>query len=520
MKRKLLAALLCAAMSVSLLAGCGGKDKDDTQNKDSQKGTENVSGNDSQGGTEPDSQSGPTLAAPEDIGFEPLYHFGLDGKDTGLTMVVRDENDKGGNTGANYGIKEDAGVSQIIANGPVGDCTYFDGKYGIKLPMESIDSNEYTISFWVNGDRFGDYGATLQLGHNMGMNAEEGNTVTWVNFTQGPWSSTQGPLFPAVWNRNSANNTWPWTAWYDDSVHGKKEWVMVTLVATGEKYDYTDATSGEVTGRIRSKFYVNGMLVNDSRGENMDGYSGMAQDIFTASYGGFEAYLGINYWDVVFKGFMDELYVYNKALTDGQVAKLFSEGNAAVESVAKGGTAEPGQEEQPAEVTITGTAVGATDCSTPFWGAHSETWKVDSGSTVSKTFKNYHGTEAPSNWNNFVVVLQNVADAHSADANADYKEYGVVRADNYGWCGGQNTGEHLADLGWVLENNWNFDTLPADTQGATVVVSVTNNGTTADVVADVTTADGKTYQQKYSNIAVDQDLYFCLTVDACCLDIQ
>lgn len=517
MKKKILAALLCAAMSVSLLAGCGKKDND-TQKNDSQQGSQQ----ESQKETEPpESQSGPTLANAEDIGFEPLYHFGLDGKDTGLTVVVRDEADKGGNTGANYGIKEDAGVQQIIANGPVGDCTYFDGKYGIKLPMESLDSNEFTISFWVNGDRMGDYGPVLQMGHNMGMSdvAEEGNTVTWVNFTQGPWSSTGGPLFPVVWNRNSANNTWPWTGWYDDTVHGKKEWIMVTLVATGEKYDFTDATSGEVTGRVRSKFYVNGMLVNDSRGENMDGYSGLAQDIFTASYGGFEAYLGINYWDVVFKGFMDEIYVYNKALTDGQVAKLFSEGNAAVESVANA-AAGSGEEEKPVEVKITGTAVGETDCSSGFWTAHSETWKVDSGKTVSKTFKNYHKTDAPANWNNFVVVLQNVADAHSADANADYKEYGVVRADNYGWCGAQNTGEHLADLGWVLDNNWNFDTLPADMQGATVVVSVTNNGTTADVVADVTTADGKTYQQKYSNIAVDGDLYFCLTVDGCCLDIQ
>lgn len=510
MRKKVLAALLCAAMSVSLLAGCGSKDKD-TQKDNTQK-------DNTQQGTEPEGPSGPTLADAEDIGFEPLYHFAMDGKDEGLTVVVRDEADKGGNTGANYGIKEDASVKQIIANGPVGDCTYFDGKYGIKLPMESIDSNEFTISFWVNGDRMGDYGATLQLGHNMGM-SEEDATVTWVNFTQGPWSSTGGPLFPVVWNRNSSNDTWPWTGWYDDSVHGKKEWVMVTLVATGEKYDFTDATSGVVTGRVRSKFYVNGMLVNDSQGENMDGYSGLAQDIFTASYGGFEAYLGINYWDVVFKGFMDEVYVYNKALTDGQVAKLFAEGNPNVESVA--GEA-GGQEEEakPLDITITGTAVGETDCSMGFWGAHSETWKVDSGATVTKTFKNYHTTDMPANWHNFVVVLQNVADAHSADDNAAYKEYGVFRADNYGWQGALNTGANLEELGWVVESNWDFGTFVDDMQGATVVLSVTNNGTTADIVADVTTAGGKTYQQKYGNIAVDGDLYFCLTGEKCCLDIQ
>ena len=57
-------------------------------------------------------------------------------------------------------------------------------------------------------------------------------------------------------------------------------------------------------------------------------------------------------------------------------------------------------------------------------------------------------------------------------------------------------------------------------QGATVAVSVTNNGTTADVVCDVTTAACATYQQSYKDIAVTGDVHFCLTVDSCCLDIQ
>ena len=56
--------------------------------------------------------------------------------------------------------------------------------------------------------------------------------------------------------------------------------------------------------------------------------------------------------------------------------------------------------------------------------------------------------------------------------------------------------------------------------GATVEVAITNNGTTADVVANVTTADGKSYFQKYTGVTVTGDLYYCLTVDCCYLEIE
>ena len=55
--------------------------------------------------------------------------------------------------------------------------------------------------------------------------------------------------------------------------------------------------------------------------------------------------------------------------------------------------------------------------------------------------------------------------------------------------------------------------------GAKVVVTVTNNGETADVAAVATSVDGKEFHQNYKGIAVTGDLYFCLVVDACCLDI-
>ena len=135
---------------------------------------------------------------------------------------------------------------------------------------------------------------------------------------------------------------------------------------------------------------------------------------------------------------------------------------------------------------------------------------VPSGESVTANFKNY--TSELENWNNFVVILQNVADAHSADDNADYKEYVVVRADNFGW--GDSYEGATADC------DWNWDTVQADIDGADVELTVTNNGDTADVVAKVTSAEGTTYNQSYTGIAIDGDLYYCLTVDGSFIDIQ
>ena len=121
-------------------------------------------------------------------------------------------------------------------------------------------------------------------------------------------------------------------------------------------------------------------------------------------------------------------------------------------------------------------------------------------------FRNY--TCGTANWNNYVVVLQNVAKDHAATDTNGYKEYAVVRSDNYGWGAGY---EGIATTETNQDADWT--TWLADMNGAIVDLYVTNNGTTADVVANVTAPNGNTYYQKYTGIAIDGDLYYCLTVD-------
>lgn len=515
MKKKLLSVLLAATL-VASFAACGEKEGGE---QESPKPTNEAGGGKEGGDTE--------NVNPEELPAA-FAHITFDeGANEGYTVVERAENEPGSNTGATHGIV-DSSATLGYADGPVGQAIYLDGVHALDLHLQPTNTDAYTVSFWMNADRVATYAPTLQVGYNMGMADNSGNNVTWFNITQSEWGENDNGnrIFPIVWSRNEASDAqdgtdcWPWMYAFDNDRHGIKEWVMVTLVASGE---VQNGFLGTTT--VGAQYYINGQLVYDSQ-DNYANHTYWEEWTWDASLAPnimkpdtqLQSYFGINYWDTIYKGFVDDLYVFDSALTPGQVLSLYQLGNPNVNSVAPEGTPVV-EEPQAPTVTVTGTAVGAEDFTTGFWGAHSETWAVASGETVSKTFINWHGAEAM-NWNNFVVILQNVADAHSADDNADYVEYGVVRSDNYGWKGGLNTLDHLDELGWILECNWDWANFVPNMQGATVTVSVTNNGDTADVVCDVTTAEGATYQQSYKNIAVDGDLYFCLTVDGSLIDLQ
>ena len=149
---------------------------------------------------------------------------------------------------------------------------------------------------------------------------------------------------------------------------------------------------------------------------------------------------------------------------------------------------------------FTPSLVGLKDNTTAWWTVFSDDVKVPAGETRSFSFTNY--TDGLNNWDNFVTILR----------NADKGEYGVVRADNYGWGNGYAACQHDGTAGadwasWLAAMN-----------GAKVTVYVTNcNNGTADVQAVMKGTDGKTYTQYYLGInTVDPaDLYVSFAADHC-----
>ena len=100
------------------------------------------------------------------------------------------------------------------------------------------------------------------------------------------------------------------------------------------------------------------------------------------------------------------------------------------------------------------------------------------------------------NWHSPCTILR------KADKTA---EYAVVRMDNFGWGNGYGTAIRTSD--------WNWDIFTSSISGSRVVITVTNNGdNTADILYNVTYANGETHFQKYAGVTVDSADLTCALV--------
>lgn len=151
--------------------------------------------------------------------------------------------------------------------------------------------------------------------------------------------------------------------------------------------------------------------------------------------------------------------------------------------------------------------LGGDDNSSGWWSEHSPYIKVPAGQTVTRRFRNY--TSGANNWNNFCTVLTN------SDGSI---EYGVLRADNWGWGTGW-AGEELASKCTPSGGQSDWGAWLAAMDDALVTVSVTNNGNgTCDVKCVMLGNDGKEYKQDYiglNTVTDPNDLYFHFTIDGC-----
>ena len=139
--------------------------------------------------------------------------------------------------------------------------------------------------------------------------------------------------------------------------------------------------------------------------------------------------------------------------------------------------------------------VGANDFSSAWWTAFSNDYAVATGS--SKTITMYCYSDNLANWHSPCTILR----------KADKSEYGVVRMDNFGWGTGYGTSSATSD--------WNWGIFTSSLSGSKVAITVTNNGNnTADILYNVTYANGEKHFQKYAGVTVDSsDLNYALVTE-------
>lgn len=150
------------------------------------------------------------------------------------------------------------------------------GDYGLKLNQQNLGT-EYTVSLWVKSDDalLGNQ-VVLLLGHHSPEN----------------WIAISG-------NQNNTNKV---KFWGNGGVFGTHTTLATSTIPSGEWHQITiTGTKGSTT------LYVDGI--------------GMGQDTSNDPLNGTNAdiYLGVNYWDPEFEGLVDDVKVYNIAMSAEEV---------------------------------------------------------------------------------------------------------------------------------------------------------------------------------------------------------
>jgi hypothetical protein len=172
------------------------------------------------------------------------------------------------------GIKIEAPTVGNITygNGITNQAAVFDGVSGIRLPDGLIDSDTYTVSMWLHPEQLTEATTTF-------FGAASVNS--WISFVP----------------QNSDGITLLWSGqdWYD----------ALTGMTLPEK-QWTHVAFTVKQGTV--KVYING--VEKFSGENFP-------NVFRNKNGVFA--LGVNYWDIPYKGMIDELKIYSRALKADEV---------------------------------------------------------------------------------------------------------------------------------------------------------------------------------------------------------
>lgn len=160
--------------------------------------------------------------------------------------------------------------------------------------------------------------------------------------------------------------------------------------------------------------------------------------------------------------------------------------------------------------------VGAEDKTTGFWGAHSRRYKIEDQKQYVFTFEN-HGDGATV-WNNYAMVFRNMDVDSRPDPDPGYVEYAVIRADQWGWGGGDNN----SHKGTPIEFGGEFN---ADTvKDSNVVLTIKRSGGRVLTETVVTAIDDatKTYTRTadFDLDEADSETYFGFTVDHAYIKIK
>lgn len=159
-----------------------------------------------------------------------------------------------------------------------------DGKYGLELLDDSsVLGKNYTISAWINPDAVGSDVNPVIAGGTF-------RPEYWLNLTTSA----------RIWSHNAneyVNNK-------ATGAYKKNEWQNVVFTV-----EQSDDSAKYAVGRL----YLNGELIEEGD---------VAKDIMTQSGAGL--YFGVNIWDTIYKGLVDDVLLFNSTLTADEISAIAS----------------------------------------------------------------------------------------------------------------------------------------------------------------------------------------------------
>ncbi len=398
MKKKILALLLCTALTATMMTACGNTDDGASGSDGTEQSPEQSPEPTPEGTSEPD----PEPVQSEEIPT-PKYYYSFDQAD-GTDGIVPTAKGTGE-------VIETVDKEVAFIPGVKGEAAYIDGTYGLRLADVNGVGDTYSLSFWMYANRNANYMPTTQFGPDVHGDATGGQH--YLNITWADWSGSSE--FPCVWSYDQNADGSPWPQWYPETADTHlNQWINITLVVDPSKMS-------EDGLYINPDLYVNGECVSDAKPVNIITGTMAPSD-------NFDFLLGVNYWDAMLKGAFDELYIFDTALTAGQAKALYEAGDSTVAY---------NPPERVVEVVVDENAmetIGNTDLNAGFWTDWTSAYEIPEG--VTKVFKLNNFSSGLETWHNYVMVFTNEASEAHTDPNSAsdaHREWAAVRADAYGW---------------------------------------------------------------------------------------
>lgn len=239
------------------------------------------------------------------------YTFNMDKANKNVVAVAR----KGDTSNfTNTDFMPDAKYAKKIklkyAKGKKGKALYLDrtSSYGAQLKNVKLGNKSWSVSFWVK--------AASSVSDFMPIffttSSVKEASAKWLSITKSSWL---GDISPTIWSRsaNEGDKAFPWygnNEWTTDNQIAANKWVHITLTVNAKKTIEFEGESGTYKG-YHGETYVNGKYW---------GNGAVAKSSMSNSN---KFFLGINGWDTPFKGYIDNVKLWNKRLTEKQVKALF-----------------------------------------------------------------------------------------------------------------------------------------------------------------------------------------------------